>query len=103
MIVQITMIKNEIHLLREMMPVWKKYADGFVFMDDDSDDGTYEFLLENKEKYNIFEVLRANHTEKNLIIESNVRQKLLDEALKYSGNIICLDADEYLDLSLIHI
>ncbi len=97
MIVQITMIKNEIHLLREMMPVWKKYADGFVFMDDDSDDGTYEFLLENKEKYNIFEVLRANHTEKNLIIESNVRQKLLDEALKYSGNIICLDADEYLD------
>ena len=40
MIVQITMIKNEIHLLREMMPVWKKYADGFIFMDDDSDDGT---------------------------------------------------------------
>lgn len=100
MIVQITMIKNEIHLLREMMPVWKKYADGFVFMDDDSDDGTYEFLLENKEKYNILSILRTKHSLDNLTVESNVRQRLFDEAFKYTGNIICLDADEYLDGSI---
>lgn len=97
MIVQMTLIKNELFLLKEMLPIWQKYADGFVFMDDMSDDGTYEFLLENKEKYNILNVLRTNKTEDVVLIESEIRQKLFDEAFKYSGKLLCLDTDEYLD------
>jgi ATP-dependent exoDNAse (exonuclease V) beta subunit len=57
MIVQITMTKNEVFLLKEMLPIWQRYADAFVFMDDGSTDGTYEFLSENKEKYNILNIL----------------------------------------------
>lgn len=100
MIVQVIMTKNELFLIKEMMPLWKKYADGFVFMDDESDDGTYEFLIENKEKYNILSVLKTSNSSERLVVESNVRQRLFDEAFKYSGNIICMDTDEYLDGSL---
>lgn len=100
MIIQITLIKNELFLLKEMIPHWQRYADGFVFMDDDSTDGTYEFLLENKEKYNIVNVLRTNKNQNELSVESNIRQRLFDEAFKHSGHIICLDADEYLDGNL---
>ena len=52
MIVQITLTRNELFLIKEMMPLWQKYADGFVFMVDRSTDGTYEYLMENKEKFN---------------------------------------------------
>jgi len=97
MIIQMTITRNELFLIKEMMPQWQKYADGFVFMDDLSDDGTYEWLLENKEKYNILEVLRTNKSEDHLWIESDHRQRLFDAALKYSKKIICLDTDEYLD------
>jgi hypothetical protein len=97
MIVQITLIKNELFLLKEIIPQWQKYADAFVFMDDNSDDGTYEYLIENKEKFNILNVLRTNTGKDELAIESNIRQRLFDEAFKHSGNIICLDTDEYLD------
>lgn len=97
MIIQTTLIKNELFLLKEMLPIWKKYADAFVFMDDMSDDGTYEFLLENKEKFNILSVLRTNNKKDVLDIESNIRQELYDEAFKHSSKIICLDTDEYID------
>lgn len=97
MIVQITMIRDELFLIKEMMPHWQKYADAFVFMDDRSTDGTYEYLMENKEKFNILSVIPSNQTSSELYIESNSRQRLYDEAFKYSGNILCLDADEYLD------
>jgi glycosyltransferase involved in cell wall biosynthesis len=59
MIVQITLIKNELFLLKEMIPIWQKYADAFIFMDDGSTDGTYEYLIENKYKFNILNVLRT--------------------------------------------
>jgi hypothetical protein len=91
------MTKNEVFLLKEMLPIWQKYADAFVFMDDCSTDGTYEFLVENKEKYNILNILRTNRSESDLMIESDVRQQLFDEAFKHSGKIICMDSDEYLD------
>jgi hypothetical protein len=99
MIIQVTLIKNELFLLKEMLPLWQKYADGFVFMDDMSDDGTYEFLNENKEKYNILSVLRTEKHRANnkLEIESEIRQELYDEGLRYSSKIICLDTDEYID------
>ena len=100
MIVQITMTKNEVFLLKEMLPTWKRYADAFIFMDDGSTDGTYEFLTENKEKYNILNILRTNRADSDFCVESDVRQKLFDEAFKYSGKIICMDSDEYLDGTL---
>ena len=97
MIVQITMTRNELFLIKEMMPLWQKYADGFVFMDDRSTDGTYEYLMENKEKFNILKVLSSECTDAKLWIESTTRQQLYDEAFQHSGKIICLDTDEYLD------
>lgn len=100
MIVQVTMTRDELFIIKEMLPLWQRYADAFVFMDDNSVDGTYEFLTENKEKYNILSVIKSGNSEDKLTIESNVRQKLFDEAFQYSNNIICLDTDEYLDGTL---
>jgi len=97
MIVQITITRNELFLIKEMMPHWQKYADAFVFMDDRSTDGTYEYLMENKEKFNILNVIPSNFTDTELTNEATTRQRLYDEAFKHSGSIICLDTDEYLD------
>jgi hypothetical protein len=78
-----------------MLPIWKKYADAFVFMDDCSIDGTYEFLTENAIKFNILKVIRVDRVDgEELPIESEYRQQLYDEALKHSHKIICLDCDE---------
>ena len=100
MITQITMTRNELFLLKEMLPIWQKYADSFVFFVDNSNDGTYEFLQENKDKYNILSILTSHREDKDLFIETNIRQSLYDEAFKHSKNIICLDSDEYLDGNL---
>lgn len=100
MIVQITRTKGELFLIKEMLPVWHRYADGFVFYDDGSDDGTVEYLHSVKEEYNILEVLTRSDTEdyvKSLKIETDDRQPLYEAALKYSPYIICCDTDEYLD------
>jgi hypothetical protein len=80
-----------------MLKIWGEYADGFVFLDHGSTDGTYEFLLENKEKFNILEILKVEYHENKLFEESNIRQLLYDTGLKYSNKILCLDTDEYLD------
>lgn len=103
MIIQITRTKNEAFLLKEMMPIWSKYADGFIFYDDGSIDGTAEFLESNKKKYNIIEVLKGDTEEdyiKKLKMETDERQLLYDTAFKYSNKIICCDSDEYLDGSM---
>ena len=97
MIVQITQTRNELYLIKEMLPLWQKYADGFVFLDDHSDDGTSEFLEEHKDEYNILAVLKTDSPGAATYAESGGRQRLFDEALKHSGNIICMDSDEYLD------
>jgi hypothetical protein len=105
MIIQITMFKNELKLLQKLLPIWTRYADGFVFYDDDSNDGSYEYLQENKNTYNILEIIRSdkNSFETNgsvgnrLQIEKDLRQPMFDVARKYSKNIICLDSDEYFD------
>jgi len=97
MIVQITLTRDELFLIKEMLPQWQKYADAFVFMVDRSVDGTYEFLMENKEKYNILSVLQTNWEMDGLTVETDERQRLYDEAFKHSGKIICLDTDEYID------
>jgi hypothetical protein len=91
------MTRNELFLIKEMMPVWEKYADAFVFMDDGSDDGTVKWLEENKEKHNILSVLQTENPGDATHKESEVRQRLFDEAFKHSGFIVCLDSDEYLD------
>jgi hypothetical protein len=97
MIVQITMTRNELFLIKEMLPQWQKYADGFVFMCDRCTDGTYEYLTENKDKYNILEILTTDFKDGDLDVETDVRQKLYDAAHKHSEKIICLDTDEYVD------
>ena len=100
MIIQITRTKNELFLLKEMLPLWLKYADGFVFYDDGSTDGTVEYLESVKAEYNILEIIRNDEEDdyvKKLKIETDQRQPLYDVAYKYSNKIICCDTDEYLD------
>lgn len=97
MIVQTTLTRNELFLLKKMMPLWQRYADGFVFMDDCSTDGTYEYLMDNKNKFNILNVLQTEYPGQPTNMESVVRQRLFDEAFDHSGNITCLDTDEYFD------
>lgn len=97
MLVQMTMTRNELFLLREMLPIWKKYADAFVFLVDSSTDGTYEYLRENSSRYNILKVMKVEKSSDSLEIESNNRQVLFDEAYKHSKYLLCLDTDEYLD------
>jgi hypothetical protein len=97
MIVQMTRTRDELFILKEMLPIWMKYADGFVFQLDTCADGTYEYLMENKEKYNILSVIQATKNHEKLEVESDERQILFDEAYKFSKKLICLDTDEYLD------
>jgi hypothetical protein len=97
MIVQMTRTRDECFLIKELLPIWKKYADGFVFISDNSTDDTLEFLHKNKEKYNILEILETNSKVDMREYETDARQKLFDTAYKYSNKIICLDTDEYLD------
>lgn len=94
------MIKNELNLLKEMLPIWQTYADGFVFLDDGSTDGSQDYLLSVKEKYNIKDVLIYSDTDDSLKIETDNRQLLFNAGREYSNKIICLDADEYLDGSM---
>ena len=96
MIVQISMVRNELKLIKQLLPIWKKYVDGFVFLVDKTTDNTIDFLNSVKEEYNILEILESKETE-NLVVETDLRQKLFDTGLKYSDKIICLDGDEYLD------
>lgn len=100
MIVQITRARNELPLLKEMLPVWSEYADGFVFFIDTTTDGSVDYLNSVKDKFNILEILEYNESDTELKIETDERQLLFDTAKKYSNNIICLDADEYLDGSM---
>ena len=78
MIAQITLTRNELFLIKEMMPHWQKYADAFVFMDDCSTDGTYEYLMDNKDKFNILNVLQTEYPGQPTNKESDFRQRLFD-------------------------
>lgn len=100
MIVQITMVRDELPLLKELLPVWKQYADGFVFFADTCTDGTVKYLEQVKQEFNILEILEFNESDEQLKIETDNRQLLFDTARKYSDKVICLDADEYLDGTL---
>lgn len=97
MIVQISMVRNELPLIKELLPVWKKFADGFVFLVDTTTDGTIEYLNQVKDEFNVLEILTAVKSDNKLHIETDDRQLLFDTGRKYSNKIICLDADEYLD------
>ena len=100
MIVQISLVRNEIQLIKELLPVWSKFSDGFIFMLHNNTDNTNEYLSSVKDKYNILEVIEVNVEENELSIETDTRQKLFNAARKYTDKIICLDADEYLDGSM---
>lgn len=99
MIVQTTLTKNESFLLKEMLPLWRKYADGFVFYDDGSTDDTVEFLESVKDEYNILAIIRGEKrdADQSLAVETDMRGALFQEAKKYTNYITCLDTDEYFD------
>jgi hypothetical protein len=97
MIVQISMVRNELPLIKQLLPIWKKYVDGFIFMLDTNTDQTKSYLKSVSSEYNILEVLENTQFENELTIETDIRQRLFDSALKYTNKIICLDADEYID------
>ena len=99
MLVQMTITRDESFLIKEMLPLWKKYADGFVFLIDSlTTDDTREFLCSQKKNYNILEIIEHDwlNYDPNLT-ESSARQLLFDAAYKYSNKVISLDSDEYLD------
>ncbi len=98
--VQITMARDESVLIKELLPLWSRFADGFIFCLDSTTDDSKEYLESVKEKYNILEIIENKRTDNNLAVETDIRQKLFDIALKYSNKIISLDADEYLDGSI---
>ena len=100
MIIQITTVRNEHSLIRELLPIWKNYADGFIFLADTCTDNTVEYLKQVKDEFNILEILESNTINDDLKIETDFRQQLFDAGRKYSDKIICLDADEYLDGSM---
>jgi hypothetical protein len=97
--VQITIARNEFHLIKELLPIWKKYADGFVFLLHNSTDETESYLESVAGEFNILKVLKVDDGDM-CPIETDKRQLLFDEARKYTNKIICLDADEYLDGSM---
>ena len=97
MIVQMTRTRNEAFLIKEMLPIWQRYADGFVFICDTCTDDTVEFLTANKEKYNILDIIEADKSIDITEYETVCRQKLFDVARQYTSKIICMDTDEYLD------
>ena len=97
MIVQFSLVKDELPLLKEMLPVWAKYADGFVFGIHDNTDETYQYLTLVRQKYNILELPLINTPNDKLSVETDVRGKLFNLCQKYTHKILCLDADEYLD------
>lgn len=97
MIVQVSMVRDELTLIKELLPIWSEYADAFVFLLERNTDDSKAYLNSVKDKYNILEILEHNPDDNALAVETNMRQTLFDAARKYSNNIICLDADEYLD------
>ena len=97
--VQITIARNEFHLIKELLPIWKKYADGFVFLLHNNTDETESYLESVVGEFNILKILKVDEDE-SCPIETDKRQLLFDEARKYTNKIICLDADEYLDGSM---
>jgi len=100
MIVQISLVRNELPLIKQLLPIWRTYADGFVFMLDTNTDETEQYLKQVSSEFNILEIIRHEKQENVLEIETNLRQDLLNAGLKYTNKIICLDADEYLDGAL---
>jgi hypothetical protein len=96
-IIQVTLLRNELTLIKHMLPLWGKYVDGFVFMLDRNTDSTKNYLEQVREQYNVLEVLESNGGDDQLSVETNIRQQLFDAGRKYANHIICLDADEYLD------
>lgn len=99
MIVQITMTRDEGFLINELLPIWKKYTDGFVFLvDAETTDNTRQILKEKRKEYNILEAIEIDKRKTSPAqMETTIRQALFDTAYNYSNKIICLDSDEYLD------
>ena len=96
MLIQISMVRNDLSLVKSLLPIWKRFADGFVFYVDTSTNDLLYFLDSVKDEYNILEVIVNNRNPEDLTFETDMRQILFDTGKKYSDYLICLDNDEYL-------
>ena len=90
------MVRNDLSLVKSLLPIWKRFADGFVFYVDTSTNDLLYFLDSVKDEYNILEVIVNNRNPEDLTFETDMRQILFDTGKKYSDYLICLDNDEYL-------
>ena len=90
------MVRNDLSLVKRLLPIWKRFADGFVFYVDTSTNDLLYFLDSVKDEYNILEVIVNNRNPEDLTFETDMRQILFDTGKKYSDYLICLDNDEYL-------
>lgn len=100
MIIQISIIRNDLLLIQKMLPIWKEYSDGFVFYVDTSENDLIEYLNSVRNEYNILELIVKHRDEGDLTFETDMRQQLFDAGRKYSDHILCLDSDEYLSGNL---
>ena len=51
MIIQISMVRDEVSLIKELLPIWNQYADGFVFLLDRCTDNTLDYLNQVKREF----------------------------------------------------
>ena len=88
MIIQIAQLRNELPLIKELLPLWTKYADGFIFLLDTNTDDTLEYLKEVKEHYNILEVLTYTESVNAVKMETKDLIKNVNLKVLYEKEII---------------
>jgi Glycosyl transferase family 2 len=89
-------VRNELHNLSRVLPAWQLYADHIVVADQNSHDGTREFLAAHP-KVTIVSNEDKDYSEPNRI------PLMLAAARRISGQsiLLCLDADETLSANVL--
>ena len=95
MILQLTKLIHSKYFIEQLIPLWKEYADGFIFYDELLNDELYNYLVQNKEKFNILDIIRPSTSQKTIL--DNIDHILFKSGLKYTNNILVLDSNEYID------
>jgi hypothetical protein len=84
-------VRNELHNLTRILPAWELYADHIVVADQNSHDGTREFLAA-RPKVSIVSNLDSDYSEPNRIpLMIAAARRISDQAV-----LLCIDADETL-------
>lgn len=94
-----TMLKNEEHLLKEVLPIWLHYPiNKFVFYNDDSTDNSIEIIFQilGKDRVHIIENNKKNFN------ESYNRGSMLEYSRSDNADyVFCIDADELLSANFL--